>query len=278
MEERVFNQRYEENVDGKGRKFFIYAPPLKGVRPSKRMPPNPPYRNAEPYKVSVYYYWWAYLRRSKLYKRTCENSGKGKLAKLYADFGNIWDDKGSELDTFWHWWTNHSHLFCEPTSRKLEEVTVLDTQTSHSEMIIRVPLEMRAAYLVRQFRKLLTENKQRVEQAREQSRALYPVQAKVPLKSLHEHLTVFDAINEHKDLKLHQIAELEHIKQNVMVNDAVLIDEGYYLRLSNMDPKDSFYKYVSDIVTRRKKQAMYRHKRACEQYIANIEKGLFPLR
>ena len=179
MEEKIFNQRWEDNVDGKGRMFFIYAPPLKGRCKSKRTPPVVPYRDAPPYKVSVYYYWWAYLRRSTLYKRTCENNGKGKLAKLYADFGNVWDEKGSELDTFWHWWRNHNHLFCEPTSRKLEEVSVSNTQTSDGEIILRVPLEMRAAHLVRQFRKLLAENKQRVEHARAQSRAKYPVQAKV---------------------------------------------------------------------------------------------------
>jgi len=278
MEEKIYTQRWQDDVDGKGAKFFIYAPPLKGARKSKRTPPVPPYIDAPPYKVSVYYYWWEYLRRSMVYKQTCENEGKGRLAKLYADFGNVWEEKGNELDTFWHWWVNHCHLFCEPTSRKLEEVTVSDTQTSDSEMIIRVPLEMRAAHLVRQFRKMLSDNKQRVERARGQSRAKYPVQAKVPLKSLHEHLAVFDAINEHEDLKLHQIAELEHIKKNVMVNDRVLISEGYYLQLRDMNPKDDFYKYVNDIVTRRKKQAMYRHKRACEQYIANVEKGLFPLR
>ena len=278
MGENIFNQRYEENVGGKGLKFFIYAPPLKGVRPSKRKPPNPPFREAEPYQISVYYYWWAYLRRSSLYKRVCLNKGKGRLAKLYADFGDVWDDRGTELDTFWHWWTNHSHLFCEPTNRKLEEFSVSHTETSEDDMIIKVPLEVRTAHLVRQFRKLLADNKKRVASARENSRAKYPVQTRVPLKSLHEHLVVYDAINQHKDLKLHEIADLPHIKRNVMVNDSVLIDEGLYLRLSAMTPTDSFYKYVSDIVTRRKKQAMYRHKRACEQYIANVERGLFPLR
>ena len=84
MEERIYNQRYEQDLDGAGRKFFIYAPPPKGVRLSKRVPPQAPYSDAESYKISVYYYWWQYLRRSKLCKRTCENNGKGKLAKLYA--------------------------------------------------------------------------------------------------------------------------------------------------------------------------------------------------
>lgn len=282
MEERIYNQRYEQDLDGAGRKFFIYAPPLKGVRPSKRVPPQAPYSDAEPYKISVYYYWWQYLRRSKLYKRTCENNGKGKLAKLYADFGNVWDDKGNELDTFWHWWTNHSYLFCEPTNRKLEEVSVWNTETSEDEMVIRVPLEMRSAFLVKQFRRLLTSNKQRVEKAREKSRALYPVQSKVPLKSLHQHLLVYDAINETK-LGYEEIANLEHIKRSVYISDSVLIDETLkpsdrYLTLSLMQPSDNQYKYVSNIIARRKRQAIYRHKVACEEYIANVEKGLFPIR
>ena len=38
---------------------------------------------------SVYYLWWEFLRRNEDYKKTCENGGKGKCDRLYADFGNV---------------------------------------------------------------------------------------------------------------------------------------------------------------------------------------------
>ena len=43
--------------------FFVYAPPLKGVRPSKSNDLQPPYADAPPWASSIYYWWWEYLRR-----------------------------------------------------------------------------------------------------------------------------------------------------------------------------------------------------------------------
>lgn len=40
------------------------------------------------YEQSVYYYWWEFLRLSDRYKTICEG-GKGRLARLYEDFGNV---------------------------------------------------------------------------------------------------------------------------------------------------------------------------------------------
>lgn len=106
-----------------GRRFFVYAPPLKGVRPSKRKPPNPPYKGAPAWKCSVYYYWWEYLRRHEGYRQCCAKGGKGEYAKLYADFGDV-----HAHDDFWLWWSKegHSELFCEPTARKIR---VLDEKS-----------------------------------------------------------------------------------------------------------------------------------------------------
>ena len=49
---------------------------------------------------SPYYWWWAYLRRSEAYLKCCEQGGKGKLAKIYADFGDVREDN------FKKWWTS----------------------------------------------------------------------------------------------------------------------------------------------------------------------------
>src|SRR5262249_33685606 len=60
---------------------------------------------------SIYYLWWEFLRRHEGYKKTCDNGGKGKFAKLYADFGNVHDV------SFKDWWMKEdrgAELFAEP--------------------------------------------------------------------------------------------------------------------------------------------------------------------
>jgi hypothetical protein len=47
---------------------------------------------------SPYYWWWAYLRRNKQYLDCCNKDGKGALAKLYMDFGDV------RSDDFRAWW------------------------------------------------------------------------------------------------------------------------------------------------------------------------------
>jgi len=38
---------------------------------------------------TVHYWWWQFLRRNTDYIRCCENGGKGRLSKLFADFGDV---------------------------------------------------------------------------------------------------------------------------------------------------------------------------------------------
>lgn len=47
---------------------------------------------------SPYYWWWSYLRRNEDYLACCERGGKGKLSKLYKDFGDV------RSDDFGAWW------------------------------------------------------------------------------------------------------------------------------------------------------------------------------
>ena len=67
---------------------FVTAPPnnaelahtrFKGSR-------NMPYKGAEPYKSSLYYWWWAFLRRDQNYIDTCASRGGRQSAKLNKNF------------------------------------------------------------------------------------------------------------------------------------------------------------------------------------------------
>ncbi len=45
---------------------------------------------------SPYYWWWAFLRLNEDYVKCCELGGKGKLANLYKDFGDVRSDDFKE--------------------------------------------------------------------------------------------------------------------------------------------------------------------------------------
>ena len=91
---------------------FKTAPPVIHIVSRRRFRGgrNLPYREAESYKASIYYWWWAFLKRNPDYQRTCANSGNGMLAGLYQDFGDVF-----ERD-FLTWWSCHQGLFAEKTS------------------------------------------------------------------------------------------------------------------------------------------------------------------
>ena len=74
-----------ETTKGEDRPMiFLTAPPnIEQTRGSRfRVQRNLPYRDAEPYKASIYYWWWAFLKRNIDYVKTCKQLGRGKSAEL----------------------------------------------------------------------------------------------------------------------------------------------------------------------------------------------------
>lgn len=245
------------------RRFFVYAPPLKGVRPSKRRAVQPPYKNAPPMHCSVYYYWWEYLRRHEGYRRTCERGGKGKYARLYADFGDV------HATDFWTWWRTHSELFSEPLPRQVE---LADTSAKcpDNTVLVSVPLENRAALSARQFRRLIEPLVQVKKKSVTVSRARYPVATKPLLPSLHQHLKVWDARLAHPLLDDWELADVAAVAVNHVVQDG--------LTLSQRKSAGMKTERAERILKRRKQLAVQRHLRIAAQYVENVGKGQFPLR
>ena len=278
--DEVAGKRFEDSTLTKTAKFFIYAPPLITQRKSKRPLPNAPFANAERWQTSIYYLWWLYLRRSDAYKATCKKGGKGRLAKLYADFGNVFDNKETEKDTFWSWWKEHAHLFWEKEARQVVEAKdVVDAE--ETDLVVRIAMEVRTAHIVRQVRRLLRENEAKVKAARAKSRAKYPVHAKVNLSALYKHLQVYDVHIANPNLKLHEVADaaglivserVEYYDENGELAGKQTVDwlwrNGY-----DADAKDG-----EKVVKRRKTQIARQHVKAATEYIACVEKGLFPCR
>lgn len=269
--------------------FFIYAPPLKGRRRkngklmSKRKLPNPPFRGAEPWQCSVYYYWWEYLRRHEGYRVTCMNGGVGEHADLYRDFGDV------HANDFWGWWREHTLLFSEPPTRGIQEC-VLNTPFGEHELNLSIPLEVRSAILVRMFRRILKENADRIKVARSTSRAKYPIATKPNLSALHTSLTIWDIKRENPSLKLYEIFDIAATKTNIAVDERVTIsgddgDDPFIINLARAEREaqksgieDVFLREVRKVVRRRKAQTVNRHINTAHAYIENAVKGKFPLK
>lgn len=106
---------------------------------------------------SPYYWWWQYLRRNGDYVACCEKGGKGQLAALYADFGDV------RNDNFHAWWTGSERgpqLFAEqPLTVKFGELASPDEWQPHWDndavLVVAVPLTISKRALKGAFANLL---------------------------------------------------------------------------------------------------------------------------
>lgn len=250
----------------KGNRYFIYAPPLKGLRKSKRKKlPIEPYRGAPPWHRSVYYYWWEYLRRHEGYRRTCQNGGKGRYAKLYADFGDV------HATDFMSWWDTHALLFAEPLPREVVCVEHTVPKEDDSTLLVAIPLENRLPLTMAQLRKLLAARVLKPLRRKVESKAPYPVWTKPLLPSLHTHLQVYDARKQNPHLADWEIADALKLPYNKDTRDLFETER-------NGQTMAASPAYIQKVLRRRAAQSVQRHLRVAEQYIENVAKGEFPKR
>jgi hypothetical protein len=235
--------------------FFFSAPPLKGARPSKRKLPNPPYKDAPPWKRSVFYFWWEYLRRHDGYKECCERGGLGKYSSIYYDFGDV------HACDFWTWWRSRGQfLFSEPLPLEVKSISKdqIDGLTEN-EFLLSVPLTQGFAETVKQLRTVLVPRLRVQRSARKVSRALYPVAAKPILPALYQHLRIWDLRQANPDWPYHKIADAA----------GLLVATGSRKTARDLEANDAWTKH-------RKTLAVSRHLRIANTYIKNVVKGRFP--
>ena len=146
---------------------------------------------------SVYYWWWEYLRRNDAYKICCEKGGRGELAELYADFGNV-----HAMD-FKQWWTENNRggtLFAEQAVEdrlrelKPDEAAELGGWDKNEFMVVLVPLSQPKRHLTQRFTTLL---KHRHEGARgkrmlAKTTAMYKLAGQFTIESLRATLKAYD--------------------------------------------------------------------------------------
>jgi len=156
-----------------------------------------------PIANSVYYYWFEYLKRSEKYKTACANNGKG-MAKLYKDFGNIFEFEGEE--GFWKWWTENDRgvrLFGVKAHGNnwlsLDEAMSLQSDIDENNIkLFAVPTNITKTAVKKRFNKLLAQTE--FKTSIQQNKPKYEVaNSKVDMPSLRKCLKVYD------DNKIHGI-------------------------------------------------------------------------
>ena len=239
---------YEKRLFSKEVLFFRYAPPFTKLDATVARP-REPYLNADPWHCSVYYYWWAFLRESKAYRQCCENSGGGKLERLYKDFGDI------HATDFSTWWVNGGrNLFCEREDERVEPYEGDYRDHNHERrVLISVPVKKNLDRTIAELRALLQHLLPNRIGSKGNSTAKYQVETKPVLSSLHKILTVHRLAQENKHLTQHQVADLFGYKFN-----------------GSTDADDSD-------VRQRKSIWVAQHVKKAATLIANVERGLFPV-
>lgn len=158
------------------------------------------------WKKSVYYWWWAYLKRNDEYLACCAKGGKGKLAKTYADFGDV---RGNDFKA---WWTNEKRgerLFAEPSAE--DSVRVLQAGEMASgdagTLVLSFPLSLPKKYLEKRFKEILaTQNKRgQGKQLARESKALYKINGQPKIEAIKATLGIYDYRLANPQMKLWDI-------------------------------------------------------------------------
>lgn len=161
----------------------------------------------EPFKNSVYYLWWEFLRRSNAYRKCCASGGKGKLKSIYQDFGDVF------ATDFKSWWQNNergAYLFAEQLPPKMTLIKEMPDATLAAQvLVVQVPLALPKRFLAAEFQKLLNAHHsgKRGRRNNESSTARYQVTGHIDTVALQKCLRVHDMRIENPMMPLWKITQ-----------------------------------------------------------------------
>lgn len=173
------------------------------------------------------------MRRNANYIACCEKGGKGKLAALYADFGDVREDN------FHNWWTKNqrgAELFAEqPLAVKFGELATPTDWQPHWDketvLVVAVPLSMSKRALKGAFAKLLdsrhTGNKSgrpSMAKLREVSTARYKLEHNYTVSGLLTALAVYDLWVENQTKPKAERLTLWEIGKALNINKSAIKD------------------------------------------------------
>ena len=141
--------------------------------------------------------------------------------------------------------------------------------TGQNTLILSVPLENKLSVSMKQIRRLLKPQVQKAARKKTQSLAEYPVPTKPVLRTLHEHLLVWDAKQHNPTAHDSELADIAGILVNEVVDGETVAE----LRAEELPTRN-----LDRVIKRRKQLAVQRHLRIAEKYIANVVLEKFPKR
>lgn len=237
--------------------------------------PHPTFGNAKSrrseafQKRSPYYWWWQYLKRNQNYLECCENGGKGRLSKLYKDFGDIRD---KEFRVWWMEDQRGAKLFGEKQlDVKFQELnSAADWHpdwTKDKVMVVAFPLAVSKRRLQGEIRKLLDQRhdgkKGRPALSKIESTAKYKLSRNYTTANLETALNIYDLWVENESKPKN-----ERIKQ---------WEIGVKLKL-HKSYKDAYSSLSQDraVVRNLLGAIVKRHLTHAQKTIKCLEEGIFP--
>lgn len=240
---------------------FKTAPPIIHMASRRRFRGgrNLPYRDAEPYKSSIYYWWWAFLMRNADYQRTCATSGHGKLAGLYRDFGDIFESD------FLTWWQCHQGLFAEKTAL----IKQVGADPLNSTLLYHIDPKRPLSQIKEEIQALHMHAHaiMPVAPPKQTSSAKYPIYTNVSAHTLHKVLTVWDLRRAHPDTSAYDLGVLAGFKANILAPP-----KYGETRTRAAIKADAHNKQARTSIANQTN----RYLRTAEQYIDNVGRGEFP--
>jgi len=164
----------------------------------------------EPFKDSVYFLWFEFLKRSEKYRLCCERGGEGDLSDIYADFGDIYN---VDFKTWWQKDSRGARLFAEESGTDSMRIIRGEDELNLSEDVLNVciPLDYSSKFIHTKLRKMLVaagHTGKKGEKFNKISTAKYKVVGRVDVNSLKKMLAVFDARRDYPDMKLYEISRM----------------------------------------------------------------------
>lgn len=212
-------------------------------------------------KKTPIYWWFLTLQASDEYLLCCRSGGKGRLASLYKDFGDV--DKKS----FAQWWTNQGRkIFAERKKlKKVEAITerrqIEQLSINEDRLIIEVPLTLRRQTAIRQIGKELKkayECREAVDIWQQSTAKRQVIKSKVRMKTIEMLLKVWQIRNEHPTFNNYEIGQKAQINLDLLARTTD--GEG-----------------IDEVLERRRMTiAVSRYLSQAKNLIANAEKGIFP--
>ena len=219
---------------------------------------------------SPYYWWWAFLRRSEAYIKCCEKGGKGPLANLYGDFGDV------RSDDFRQWWTedNRGPNLCGEKGLSVRFGPLAGPEdwhpswTSEKALVIAIPLNMNKRKIKSLVSNLI---ESRIESRRGRkalrdahSTATYPLARNYSARNLGKALEIYDMWIKSKTGPKEEKLYLWEIGVAARLNK---------IFVKNATSKDKHDRYVG---RNNLNASVLRYVREAQKHIAGVEKGIFP--